>query len=248
MKKVKLTIAYDGTGYSGWQVQPNATSIQTLIESALATALQTSVTLIGSGRTDAGVHALAQVAHFEIDAAPDLYTLLRSLNGLLPSDIRILKVEEADASFHARFSAKGKIYHYKIDRGGVANPIHRLYSVHVPYPLDLPLLRKTASEFVGTHDFTSFSNEAHTGSASVNPIRTIRRLTILEEGSQLTFEFEGDGFLYKMVRNCVGTLLDIARGQLPPSELQKIFDARDRSRAGACAPAKGLFLTKVLYP
>lgn len=247
MQKYKLTIAYDGTRFGGWQIQPNATSIQSLIQNALQTALRTPIALVGSGRTDSGVHAMGQIAHFSVAEPVSIQPLHTSLNGLLPLDIRILEITPADEDFHARFSAKGKIYHYHLDRALVCNPFTRNYSYHLPYPIDLDLLKKEAHFFTGMHDFTSFSNEAHKGSAARNPIRTLHRLDVVEKEGEIVLEFEGDGFLYKMVRNITGTLLDIARGKIPPGTTPHIFKWKDRSKAGTTAPAHGLFLMKVLY-
>lgn len=247
MPKYKLSISYDGTRYGGWQIQPNATSIQTLIEKALKIVLRKSIKLIGSGRTDSGVHAEGQIAHFSFDGDLELSKLHHSLNGLLPDDIRIRRIDPVEVDFHARFSAKGKIYHYRIDRGKIKNPFTRLYAYHLPYPIDLDLLKEAAKAFVGKHDFTSFSNEAHRGSAAHDPVRTLFRLDIIERGNELVLEFEGNGFLYKMVRNITGTLLDMARGKIPLSDIEDIFAAKDRSRAGTTAPAHGLFLVDVRY-
>ncbi len=203
----KLTIAYDGTNYSGWQIQPNATSIQELIQNALKIYLHKErVILIGSGRTDAGVHALAQVAHFRCPEEVDLFRLLSALNGILPRDIRITDAEQVDDAFNSRYSALGKIYHYHLYLERVMDPFRRLYCWQVRRKLDLPLLKKSAACFVGTHNFASFANESHEGSAGKNPVRTIDRLDIIEEPGGLRLEFEGNGFLYKMVRNIVGTM------------------------------------------
>jgi tRNA pseudouridine38-40 synthase len=247
MKKFKLTIAYDGTQYGGWQNQPNAVSIQTLIEQSLSTILRLPTEIIGSGRTDAGVHALGQAAHFCHSEPIDLSRLRLSLNALLPQDIRIRSVEEVDEDFHARYSAIGKTYHYHLHLDPISDPFRRFYSTHVRHPIDLALLKEAAKQFIGTKDFTSFANEAHEGSASKNAVRTLHRLDVIEEAAGLRLEFEGNGFLYKMVRNIVGTLLDIARGQIPLSNLQSIFDAKDRRLAGRTAPPEGLFLVKVHY-
>ncbi len=245
--KFKFLIAYDGTKYSGWQVQPNAISIQMLIEEALQIALGKPISVTGSGRTDSGVHAHGQVAHFSSDESFDLKGLHHSLNGILPIDIRIRALAKAPEEFHARYSATGKIYRYHLHTGAVVNPFKRLYSYHFPYPFDVPLLKKAAQYFIGKHDFTSFSNEAHRGSASRNPIRTLKRLEIIEDHDDILFEFEADGFLYKMVRNIMGTLIDVARGKTPLEEIPQIFEAKDRRIAKATAPPHGLFLVKVLY-
>ncbi len=243
----KLLITYDGTNYCGWQVQPNGTSIQTLVEQALGTALRHPVKVIGSGRTDAGVHALEQVAHFIYEGSFDVEKLHYSLNGLLPVDIRVLAISIAPDDFHARYSAKGKIYRYHLHTGRVLNPFKRLYSTHLHYPIDLSLLKNAAALFVGEHDFTSFSNEAHRGSASRDAVRTITRIDVIENEDEIILEFEGDGFLYKMVRNIMGTILDVARGKLEIGQIPHIFKAKDRQKAAPCAPPEGLFLVKVHY-
>lgn len=243
----KLLLAYDGTRYGGWQIQTNAASIQTLVENALSTALRTSASLTASGRTDAGVHALGQVCHFTYEHEVDLYRLLASLNGLLPLDIRVLNIEPAPGDFHARYSATSKVYHYHLHLDRVLDPFKRLYNFHVHHPVDLDLLKTAALGFVGTHDFTSFANEADQGSAAKNPIRTLYRLDVVEERGGVRLEFEGDGFLYKMVRNITGTLLDIADGKINLSALPGIFAAKNRCLAGKAAPPQGLFLVKVNY-
>lgn len=245
--RFKLVLSYDGTAYSGWQVQENATSIQTLVQTALSTILREPTQVAASGRTDAGVHALAQVAHFSTDDAIDPERLLISLNGLLPPDIRAMELTPAAPDFHARYDAKGKIYRYHLHLSEIRNPFKLLYSVHITYPLDLPLLKAAAQKFIGTHDFTSFSNEAHRGSAARDPVRTITRLDVIEEEGGIYLEFEGDGFLYKMVRNIVGTLIDVARGKLALEQIDAIFDAKDRKKASPTAPAHGLFLVRVIY-
>ncbi len=246
--KYKLLIAYQGTRYSGWQVQPNATSIQFLIEEAMFTVLRKNTHVTGSGRTDRGVHALEQVAHFSTDTDIDTDKLSFSLNGLLPLDIRILSIETAAPDFHARYSATGKIYHYYILEKGVQNPFKHHYATPLSYPLDHQILKKAAHYFIGKHDFTSFSNEAHKGSASRNAVRTLKRLDIFKREGEIVLEFEADGFLYKMVRNIVGTLLDVARGKIPLDDIPHIFEAKDRKKAGSCAPPQGLFLVKIHYP
>lgn len=248
MPKYKLTIAYDGTHYSGWQVQTNAISIQSLVQKSLETALRSPIALTGSGRTDSGVHALCQVAHFSFPAPIDPFRLRASLNGLLPEDIRILEIEEAPEDFHARYSAVGKTYHYYIQIDGPLNPFRRLYSYKVFHPVDLALLKEAARLFIGTHDFSSFAHEADKGSASRDPVRTLTRLDVIEEAHGFRLEFEGNGFLHKMVRNITGTLLDISYGKISLDEIPAIFAAKDRSKAGRTAPPHGLFLAKVHFP
>lgn len=242
----KVTIAYDGTNYGGWQVQPNSTGIQSLIQKALETVLREKIDLTGSGRTDSGVHALAQVAHFKTEKAVDPSRLLHSLNALLPPDIRVLHVEKAADTFHARYSAIGKVYRYRIDT--VYDPFNRLYSWHIGYRLDLGLLRAALQKMLGTHDFKGFANEAHSGTAAHDSVRTLNRAELIEEGGTLSIWFEADGFLYKMVRNLVGTAVDIARGHLPLDTIDKVFETKDRSVAGQAAPPHGLTLVSVVYP
>lgn len=247
LKNYKMTIAYDGTLYSGWQVQPNAVSIQSLLQDAIKTILRMDVTIIGSGRTDAGVHALGQTAHFKFPGDIDFFRFRGSLNGLLPRDIRVLHVEQVPLDFHAQYSAVGKTYYYHVHLNPVQNPFGRLYSLHVREKMNCDLLQKAAQYFVGEHDFTSFANEAHMGSAAKDPVRTIKRLDFIQEEGGFRLEFEADGFLYKMVRNIVGTLLEVSTGKRQIEEIPRIFEARDRRQAGQAAPPHGLFLVKVDY-
>lgn len=244
----KLKIAYDGTHYSGWQIQPNGSSIQQHIQEALKLILNShQVVVIGSGRTDAGVHALGQIAHFIHHNEIDLRKTLNSLNGLLPKDIRVFWLELAEAGFHAQYSAKGKEYHYHLYIDRVMDPFKRLYCWHLYQKIDLGRLNQAAAKFIGTHDFTSFANEAHAGCAAKDPIRTLWRLDVTDEPGGVRLEFEGDGFLYKMVRNITGTLVDVASGKLSLDEIDVIFNCRDRRKASSAAPAQGLFLVKVDY-
>lgn len=241
--RYKLTIAYDGARYAGWQVQENATSIQSLIQKALQTVLRHPLDLTGSGRTDAGVHARGQTAHFDTDVPFTPLRLLLSLNALLPPDIRILSIDPVPSDFHARYSAVGKVYHYHLHLRPIADPFSRLYSHQVLGPFNLEALTTAASHFLGTHDFASFANV----SPQKDTVRTLRRLDVIAEKNGIRLEFEGDGFLYKMVRNITGTLLDIAAGKIALADLPAIFAARDRRAAGHAAPAHGLFLIHVHY-
>lgn len=247
IKKYKLLISYDGTNYGGWQVQTNSISIQTLVQKALETVLRSPTPVIGAGRTDAGVHALGQTAHFNFLENVNSSRLCLSLNALLPHDIRIRNVEEAAEDFHARYSAIGKTYHYHIHLDRVINPFKRLYSTHILQRINVDLLHRAAPLFIGSHDFTSFAHEAKEGSASRNAVRTLKRLDLVEEPGGIRFEFEGDGFLYKMVRNIVGTLLDVSRNHIALDEIAEIFHAKDRRKAGRTAPPQGLFLMQVHY-
>jgi len=243
----KLTIAYDGTSYSGWQVQPNGQAIQPLIQRALATVLRSSIDLTGSSRTDAGVHALGQTAHFDVQDRIDPSRLRVSLNALLPPDIRVLQIDLVDSDFHARYNSTSKIYHYHLHLHPVVDPFVRLYRHHVFGICDLILMEKAIPHLIGTRDFLSFANEPGRGSASRSSVRTLLRLDIIEQKGGVRFEFEGDGFLYKMVRNITGVLLDVGAGKLAPDDLPEIFAAKDRRSASAAAPPKGLFLMEVRY-
>jgi len=246
-----MIIAYDGTEYGGWQIQNNSTTIQALIQDALHTVLRKSLSVIASGRTDAGVHALKQVAHFKCSDELNISKTLLSLNALLPKDIRILSLESAPPSFHARFGAHSKIYHYYLYLDPVLDPFLRRYTYRPAHTIDLSLLKEAMHYFVGTHDFTSFANVKEIGS---NNERTIHRLELLEQGpwgqnsdKVVCLSFEGSGFLYKMVRNIVGTLLDICATKLCMSDIPKLFAARDRRAAGRAAPPQALFLIEVNY-
>lgn len=239
---------YDGGDFSGWQVQPNGTTIQELLQKHLSILLKESVTVIGSGRTDAGVHARGQVAHFHSNADVNCNKVERAMNGLLPPTVRIWHVQQAPQGFHAQYSAQGKIYHYHLTLGPVQSPFTRKYRWHVRYELDLEAMRQAAALFVGTLDFTSFANEPGAGSVARNPVRTVRRLDLVEDEEGVRIEIEGNGFLYKMVRNIVGTLVDVGRGKLSPADVGRILAERDRRQASLAAPAQGLVLMQVLYP
>lgn len=243
----KMIIAYDGTEYSGWQVQINGTSIQTILQNALSTILREKTDVTGSGRTDAGVHALGQVAHFHSEATLDLYRLLLSINSLLPHDIRVKSIEKVENSFHSRYDATSKIYHYHLHLDRVMDPFKRRYCMHVLEKIDLSILEKGTKMLLGTHDFTSFANEAHRGTAARNGIRTLERFDILPESGGIRLELQADGFLYKMVRNIVGTLIDVASGRIPIEQIPQIISEKDRKKAGFAAPPQGLFLVQVIY-
>jgi tRNA pseudouridine38-40 synthase len=243
--RYKLTLSYDGTNYSGWQVQENAQSIQPLIQTALQTVLRHPLDLSGSGRTDAGVHARGQTAHFDSDTEISLPRLRISLNALLPPDIRILDIALVAPDFHARYSASSKIYHYHLRLDPILDPFTKLYSTQVFGPFDLAKVKEAVPHFLGTHDFTSFANVKE--AVQTDTIRTLSRLDLVDEIGGLRLEFEGDGFLYKMVRNIAGTLLDIGAGKISPQQIPSIFSARDRRKSGRAAPAQGLFLVEVKY-
>lgn len=247
--KFKLTIAYDGTAYDGWQVQRIGLGVQQKVEEALAKLCPSSPRVHGSSRTDTGVHALGLVAHFEVSPAecrmsPD--KLLLAINAWLPADIRVMAVARVSAKFHARFDAAGKEYRYFAWNHPAMNPllIHRAW--HVKRKLDLPAMRRAAKLFVGRHDFRSF--RANPTYDTDSTIRTVKRCDLRRSGPLLTFTIEGDGFLYKMCRGIVGTLVQVGEGKIAPEEVKKIFKQLDRRVAGMTAPACGLYLWKVFYP
>jgi tRNA pseudouridine38-40 synthase len=242
--RLKITIAYDGTNYAGWQVQKNAISIQSLVQKAIEIVLRHPIQLSGSGRTDAGVHALGQTAHFDTDVDIDLSRLCYSANALLPLDIRILKAEKVKDDFHARYSAVGKTYHYHLQIDPVMDPKERLYRTQIFGPFDRSLLEKAIPHLIGGHDFTSFSNVRKNCD---DTIRTLHRLDVFDEPGGIRLEFVGDGFLYKMVRNIVGTLIDVAAGRTLPDDIPKIFQGKNRKLAGPAALPQGLFLISVQY-
>jgi tRNA pseudouridine38-40 synthase len=244
MRNIKLTIEYDGTGYHGWQVQPNVRTIQGVLEGKLEQITGERVRLIASSRTDAGVHALGQVANFKTHSSLDARSFLRALNSLLPEDIRVKEVEGVDESFHARFRAKGKIYEYRIFNGELPTPFYRHFSWFVPGKLDLARMREAAMKLVGRHDFSSFCSS---GSDHATPIREIYGIKVERRGELIVIWIEANAFLKQMIRNIVGTLVDVGKRKLTPSQFGRIFEARDRRRAGIAAPARGLFLVRVNY-
>lgn len=243
----KMTIAYDGTNYQGWQVQPNGISIQEIIQNTMNIILKEKVTIRGSGRTDTGVHAENQVAHFKYFLKLDKSRFLFSLNSLLPSDIRVKLIEDVDPDFHSQHSAVGKTYHYHLHLSPVLCPFKHRYSWHIHKEFDLNKLKAAATCFLGTHDFTSFANESHKGACAKDPVRTLKRIDVVAQDGGIRLEFEGNGFLYKMVRNLTGFLVDVARGRRDASEIPELLKARDRKLASKAAPASGLFLHEVHY-
>jgi len=247
--KFKLTIAYDGGGYEGWQTQKTGTGVQQLVEAALAKLFPSHPGVHSSSRTDTGVHALGMVAHFELlptEFKMPLHKLALAINAWLPMDIRILSAVRARPEFHARFDAAGKQYRYFVWNHPVMNPLLRHRAWHVPRPLDLAAIRAAAPLLVGKQDFQSFA--ANPGYAKASTVRTLSRLTVQRSGRLLTFIIEGDGFLYKMCRGLVGTLVQVGLGKFPPGEVAAMLAEKDRRAAGVSAPAHGLVLWKVLYP
>lgn len=253
MPRYKITLSYDGTHYVGWQKQPNGSAIQEVVQAALTQILRLPVGITGAGRTDAGVHARAQTAHFSVPEPLDMRRLSYGVNAVLPADIRLLDMEEVPDDFHARYSATGKVYTYHLHLGPWHNPFNRLYTWHIPFPhFSLEKMKEGGQKLLGTHDFKGFAAEASQGVASYDSIRTLRRLEIIQtekgrEGIEVILLFEADGFLYKMVRNLVGTLVDIGRHHLPLEVMDEILRTHDRRLGGQTAPPQGLFLDSVYY-
>ena len=248
MIKFKLTIAYDGAAYEGWQVQKIGTGVQEKVEAALAKLFPTAPRTHSSSRTDTGVHALGMVAHFAVPRAEfrmPVRKLLLALNAHLPEDVRVVAAVRAPEKFHARFDARGKQYRYFVWNHAAMNPLLRNTAWHVPRSLDLKVMRAAASLFVGKHDFQSFA--ANPGYARESTVRTMTRCEVKKSGPQLTFIIEGDGFLYKMCRGLVGTLVQVGLGKFPAKDIKTMLAKRDRRVAGMTAPAHGLVLWKVFY-
>ena len=246
-RTLKLTVQYDGTDYVGWQRQAAGTSIQGLLEDALLPIEGSHVTVHGAGRTDAGVHALGQVASVKLTATLDALTLARALNAVLPLDLRVARAEEVPDDFHARFSATGKIYDYQLVNAPFVSPFVRRYVWHVIPRLNLDAMSQAAASLVGQHDFAAFQG---TGSEVHTSVRTVRRLEWHGSGGPndpLVMRIEGDGFLRHMVRNIAGTLVEIGLGRWPAGEIAAILASKRRARAGTTAPAAGLVLREVLY-
>lgn len=259
---LKLTLAYDGTAYVGWQRQAEGVSIQGLIEEALARLEGAPVVVHGAGRTDAGVHALGQVASARVTAAHEAAVIRRALNAVLPGDVRVTAVEEAAPDFHARYSALGKLYEYRIWQGDVQPPFARAWSWHVARPLDADAMDRAARRLEGRHDFSAFQSA---GSAVTSAVRTVTRArvdvrepsadTAGEAGAEaggrgrlLVVRLEADGFLRHMVRAIVGTLVEVGERRRDESAMAALLDSRARAASGATAPAHGLVLVAVRYP
>ena len=246
-KKYKLLISYDGTCYGGWQYQPNTTTIQAVIENAFFILFKKKIAVIGSSRTDAGVHALGQVAQVVLEEDINPKELLYRLNGILPHDIRIHSMVEVPLDFHVRFDALKKTYHYFLCTELFHNPCQRGYAYHIKHKIDISLLELACTYFVGTHNFKAFANENSKGAAQSSPIKTLYSVKAIKHPGGLRIEFEGNGFLYKMVRNIVGTLLACGKGKLDPRQIPSLFEGEDRRMLPKSAPAHALFLIHIEY-
>lgn len=247
MPRFKVTLQYDGTPFVGFQVQPNGPTVQAALEKALKLMSKGhDIQVVGSGRTDSGVHALGQVIHFDYPAEIKEEAILRALNSILDDAIRITKVERVEADFHARFHTNGKKYIYKVDMSKFPSPFTRQYMYHHPYKTDVDRMRAALKDILGIHDFKSFCS---TKTDKTNFVREIYRaeVTADPDAETLTFVFEGSGFLYNMVRILVGTTLQIGDGLRPVDEMKRLIAVQDRSEAGPTAAAHGLYLAEVYY-
>ena len=244
MKRVKLTVAYDGTNYCGWQVQPNGITVQEVLNQCLSEFTGENIETIGASRTDAGVHALGNVAVFDTEMRMPGDKFSFALNQRLPEDIRIQKSEEVDADFHPRYVKSQKTYEYRILNCRFPIPTERFYSHFTYIPLDVDKMKEAASYLIGEHDFKSFCG---TGAQVKTTVRPVKEIQIEKSGDRITIRITGEGFLYNMVRIIAGTLMDIGGGLYPPEKMKEILEAKDRKKAGPTAPARGLTLMKIQY-
>ena len=239
MRRIKLTVAYDGTNYHGWQFQPGSSTIEGELNKHLSELFKEEITVIGASRTDSGVHALCNVAVFDIEAKIPAEKIAYALNQRLPEDIRIRKSEEVALEFHPRKQATRKTYEYKILNEEFLNPVERLYAHFTYVPLDEKKMQEAAEYLIGTHDFQSF---CAAGSTAETTVRTIYDIHVKRNDNMISIQVTGNGFLYNMVRIIAGTLIEVGKGKIQPKQMKEILEARDRTKAGPTAPAKGLTL------
>jgi tRNA pseudouridine38-40 synthase len=238
----KITISYDGTDYFGWQRQPDKKTIQGTLENVLYNFLSKKINVLGAGRTDAGVHAVGQVAHFRADMKLENSELQQAINGQLPHDIRVTTLEKTGPDFHARKSALSKIYQYRIFNTRDISPFLIRYALYIPSPLNITKMKKAAAHFIREDDFSAFSSNR-----LLHPVRNVFRSEIRKKGEEIIYTVEATGFLKYMVRTLVGTLLEIGKGKLEPKDIDKLFKQKKRSLSAPTAPSKGLCLVKVKY-
>lgn len=244
MRNIKLTIEYDGKDFNGWQKQPNKLNIQGEIEKAISNITKEEIELIGSGRTDAGVHALGQVANFKTNSNIPIEKLSLAINSQLKNSIIIKKAEEVEERFHSRYNAKHKTYRYIINNSKCGTAIYRNLEYCFPIKLDVEKMKKAAKYFEGEHDFKAFKSS---GTSGKNSVRIIYKALVKQEGEKIIIELTGNGFLYNMVRIISGTLLDVGIGKINPEEISNIIELKDRQKAGKKLPAHGLYLVEVSY-
>lgn len=247
MRNIKLIVEYDGTGYHGWQYQPDVPTIQGTLEEKLFTLIKEKIRVNGAGRTDAGTHAKGQVAHFITASTTPLSAFTFGLNSLLPPDIVVLSAEEVQLDFDARRCAKSKVYRYSILNRFFPSALQRNYSWWIPGTLDLTSMIESAGILLGTHDFSSFQAQSDLDGSPPDSQRTVVSASLRRDGDMVSFDIEADGFLRHMVRNIVGTLVFVGKGKITPLSFRDILESRDRTRAGPTAPAQGLCLKLVKY-
>ncbi len=240
----RMTVSYDGRGFAGWQVQPGQRTVQGCIQEGLEKLLKQPVTIHGSGRTDTGVHAVAQVFHFSAQTSIPQDRMVKAVNTCLPLDIAVTGAQITKPGFHARYDVTEKTYRYRILNTPVRNPLTHHYAWHVPDELDVEAMEAAALLLHGTHDFAGF---AASGSPRSSTVRTLSRAALWREGHEILMEFTADGFLYHMVRNLAGTLVEIGMGRKSPSWINEIIESKNRSQAGKTAPPQGLYLMEVKY-
>jgi tRNA pseudouridine38-40 synthase len=247
MRRIRITLAYDGTDYHGWQVQPGLPTIQGTLEQVVSEIEGNRVTVYGSGRTDAGVHALGQVAAFSIENPIPAANLRKAMNRLLPGAIRVIEAAEVHSDFHPRFEARAKTYEYRIFRGEICLPFERLYIYHYPYPLDVERFMGLSPLFEGEHDFSAFAASDDKDALGGSKVRTVFSSRAELDGERLVYRVRGSGFLKHMVRNLVGTLLEAGKGNLGEEGIRAFLEGRPEPKAGPTLPARGLFLVAVDY-
>lgn len=242
--RIVIKVEYDGTNYCGWQIQPNGDTVQKQLEKAIEKITGERSAVIGSGRTDSGVHALGQVAHFDTSSSVLPENFYRALNSVLPKDIKVISSAAADENFHARFSAKKKTYIYRMYQSEFPHPLKSRYAAHIPYTLDVEEMKKACRYLLGKHDFKCFLSA---NSSVKDTVREIYHSELNVSGEDITYTVTGNGFLYNMVRIIVGTLVKIGEGKMTAEDMKKVIDSGDRSLAGITMPPCGLTLLKVEY-
>lgn len=244
MRNISLIVSYDGTNYHGWQCQPDLITIEQTLRERIEKIVNHTVKIYAGARTDSGVHAYGQVVNFFTDSGIELKGLVKGLNSLLPVDVRIREAYEADENFHARYSAKSKVYVYSILNSGYNSPFYARYAWHIPYALDMPLMYKTIKWIIGAHDFSAFKKK---GEIYQNHVREVLRAGVKKRRDFIYVVIEGTGFLRYMVRNIVGTLVLVGSGKRSTDDFKTILESKDREKAGPTAPARGLFLREIKY-
>jgi tRNA pseudouridine38-40 synthase len=243
-RNIKMILSYDGSSFMGWQAQPGQRTVQSTVEDVLKIIFDEQIRINAAGRTDAGVHAFGQVAAFSTLSSITTGALQKAINSLLPDDISIISVEDAPEEFHPRYSAKSKTYLYAIDTSSVRNPFFSRYALHARHRLDIESMMQSTGYFIGEHDFASFMGA---GTPVKSTVRTISASEITVRGSMVYYTIRGSGFLRHMVRNIVGTLVEVGKGKIPIDGIDEIIKAKDRSMAGPTAPPQGLYLVNVKY-